>query len=89
MGESYAYRKHLQQLFSLAANSEQCYSSAMQHHNLVNLIRARVDKSTLTAVADEMKVSKAYLSEVLNGHKNIGEKILDSLGYEIIYRKRK
>lgn len=38
--------------------------------------------TTQTAMAEELGLSKAYLSEVLAGKKSVGKKILKALGYE-------
>ena len=53
------------------------------------LLRRRCDEAGGQAVwagAEEPKLSPAYVSDVLNGHRGLGQKILDRLGLEVAYR---
>ena len=58
----------------------------MQYRNdqyIAAELRGRINYATTQSeVAAELGVSTAYLSEVLAGKKNVGEKILKALGYD-------
>ena len=53
-------------------------------------LRSRIGYSTTqTAIAKELGISKAFLSEVLAGKKAVGKKVLKALGYQPVpyYRR--
>ena len=56
----------------------------------ISALRTRLKGRTQTALADELGVSPAYLSDVLRGAKEPGKKILEPLGlYRVVtYRRR-
>jgi hypothetical protein len=60
----------------------------MNENTLVERLRKRCDEETQRAVAQQLGVSQAYLSDVLAGRRKPGKKILDGLGVErrIVYQ---
>jgi transcriptional regulator with XRE-family HTH domain len=61
------------------------------YHELMDNIAAAVrEQPTQKDYAAKFGMSAQYLSDVLNGKRQPGEKVLDSVGYErvIMYRKR-
>ena len=59
--------------------------------NPIKILQRRIAKSTLRAVAGELGISPAYLSDAMRGNREPGPKILDALGLErvVMYRKKK
>lgn len=57
----------------------------------LKILEKRRAGRTLAELARELEVSPAYLSDVLNGNREPGPKILDALGIErvVSYRQRK
>lgn len=55
----------------------------MNLKDVIQMLRNRIKKAgTQTAAADELGVSKSFLSDVLNGEREPGEKLLGALGLE-------
>lgn len=57
----------------------------------IKILQRRIDKSTLRAVAKDLGVSPAYLSDAIRGNREPGPKILDAIGLEkvVTYRRKK
>ena len=57
----------------------------------LKILEKRRNGRTLAVFADELGVSPAYLSDVLNGNREPGPKILDALGIErvVSYRQKR
>ncbi len=52
----------------------------MNESDLIKLINAMVEKcGSQAAVADKLKISRAYLNDYLSGRRQAGGKILDAL----------
>jgi len=58
--------------------------------DVLEVLRKKCEGRTQTAVAAELGVSSAYLSDVLNGRKEPGAGILEPLGVErvVTYRRK-
>ena len=56
---------------------------------VIEELRAIARNSTQSAVAKEIGVSEVYVSEILNGKRPVGPKVLQFLGYtrETVIRK--
>lgn len=56
----------------------------------MDIIRAKVAKASQAVVAAELGISRGYLSELLLGRRQPGDKILDALGLEmtVTYRRK-
>ncbi len=48
---------------------------------LIAIMKRAQGKKTLTSFAAEMEMSKQYLSNVYNGHKEPSERLLEKLGF--------
>lgn len=48
--------------------------------DVVEILKARQGNGTLTALADEIGVTKAYISDIYKGRRNPGPRILAYLG---------
>jgi transcriptional regulator with XRE-family HTH domain len=48
--------------------------------DVVEMLRARQGNGTLTALAEEIGVTKAYISDIYKGRRNPGPTILSFLG---------
>ena len=57
----------------------------------IKILRRRIAQSTLRAVARDLGISPAYLSDAMHGNRDPGPKILEALGLEriVTYRKIK
>jgi lambda repressor-like predicted transcriptional regulator len=57
----------------------------------LKILEQRRNGRTIAALSRELGVSPAYLSDVLNGNREPGPKIIDALGLErvVTYRKKK
>lgn len=55
----------------------------------IKLLRAHLRTKTQRALAEEIPCSAAYLCDVLNGRRDPGPRIMDYLGIELVYRKKK
>jgi hypothetical protein len=54
----------------------------MNDDQIVRLIRGKQGEQSLRAYASQIGVSAAYLSDVLNGHRGPGKKMLKFFGIE-------
>ena len=69
------------------------YKKYTREH-VLRMLRTRQGKRSVAALAEEMKVSRAYLHDVLTGSREPGPSILRFLGLEkqittvTVYRKR-
>lgn len=62
----------------------------MSHVDVVNLLRIAQGHQTLTAFAATVPCSVSYLSDVMNGKRDVGPTLLDALQIDkqVTYKKR-
>lgn len=48
----------------------------------IDVLRKRVDAQSQAAVAAELGITQGYLSDILNGNRALGPKILKALGFK-------
>lgn len=61
----------------------------MKDELLQELRQLAVALGSQSRLAAKMKVTPAYLSDILNGHRGITPRVLDVLGYEEVIQYRK
>ena len=60
----------------------------LKDEDIINLIKSRITYDyRQKELAKDMKISTAYMSDLLSGKRGFADKVLKFLGYEKVYRR--